>query len=120
MKNKKNPNNNNNNSSKKKPKDAENSALRVRVALRAVRWGGAAIGAVSLPTEGRLKARRSDTARACRQGTRGRCHDVTIHATGAKTAICKKCGCPCSLYAKTQKVAGALSGVLQRFTLGFS
>ena len=39
-----------NNSSKKKPKDAENSALRVRVALRAVRWGGAAIGAVSLPT----------------------------------------------------------------------
>ena len=71
-------------------------------------------------TEGRLKARRSDTARACRQGTRGRCHDVTIHATGAKTAICKKCGCPCSLYAKTQKVAGALSGVLQRFTLGFS
>ena len=50
MKKKNKKNKNNNNSSKKKPKDAENSALRVRVALRAVRWGGAAIGAVSLPT----------------------------------------------------------------------
>ena len=36
-------------SSKKKARDTENSALRVRVALRAVRWGGAAIGALSLP-----------------------------------------------------------------------
>ena len=36
-------------SSKKKAKDAGISALRFRVALRAVRWGGAASGAVSLP-----------------------------------------------------------------------
>ena len=44
------PTRKNKKSSKKKAKDPENSALRVRVALCAVRWGGVAIGTVSLPT----------------------------------------------------------------------
>ena len=43
------PTRKNKKSSKKKAKDAENSALRVRVALRAVRWSGAAIRAVPQP-----------------------------------------------------------------------
>ena len=65
-------------------------------------------------TEGTLKARRNDAARACRQGTRGRypedCEDCDLQ--GMRVSLLP-------IYAKKQRLAGALSGLLQSFALGF-
>ena len=62
---------------------------------------------------GRLKARRSDTARARRQGTRGRypedCEDCDLQ--GVRVSLLP--------YAKKQRLAGALSGLPPSFALGF-